>query len=157
TIVPLIATWIIAYIMVPINMYVAIGLSVIAAGLIVRTFIIFHDCTHGSFYPDKRKNTMLATMTGVSTRSPYEKWKREDAISDASSASLEDRGIGDNWVMTMEEDEEATEWGRVKSRLSRNPSMMSGCGRLDLVLVSSRRNRADAKQTEKNNTYLSNA
>lgn len=156
TIVPLIITWIIAYIMVPINMYVAIGLSVIAAGLIVRTFIIFHDCTHGSFYHDKRKNNMLGTITGVLTSFPYEKWKREHAIHHASSSNLDERGIGDIWVMTIEEYEEATKWERLKYRLYRNPIIMFGFGPLYLVLVSNRRNRADAKQKEKNNTYLIN-
>src|SRR5699024_7779235 len=74
-----------------------------SSGILVRTFIIFHDCTHGSFYHDKKKNDILGTITGALTSFPYEKWKREHAIHHASSSNLDKRGVGDIWVMTVEE------------------------------------------------------
>jgi len=37
---------------------------VLAGGFLVRTFIIFHDCGHGSFFPSRRANDILGFITG---------------------------------------------------------------------------------------------
>src|SRR5699024_12038290 len=77
------------------SIWLCLCLSIIAAGFLIRTFIIFHDCTHGSFYRNKKRNNILGTITGILTLFPYEKWKREHAIHHASSSNLDKRGIGD--------------------------------------------------------------
>ena len=128
----------------------------IAAGFVVRTFIIFHDCTHGSFFKNKKLNDIVGTITGVLTLFAYQKWKREHAIHHASSSNLDKRGVGDIWVMTVDEYIEASKWQRLAYRLYRNPLVMFGFGPLYLVLVTSRFNRKDARKTERNNTYLTN-
>ena len=56
-------------------------------------FIIFHDCTHGSFFKNKKANAVVGTITGILTLFAYEKWKREHAIHHASSGNLDKRGI----------------------------------------------------------------
>src|SRR5699024_4782432 len=106
--------------------WLSLGLSIVAAGFIVRTFIIFHDCTHGSFYQNKKKNNFLGTLTGVLTLFPYEKWKREHAIHHASSSNLDKRGIGDIWVLTIEEYRAASALTLLKYRLYRQPLIMFG-------------------------------
>ncbi|MBR3061198.1 MAG: fatty acid desaturase, partial [Exiguobacterium sp.] len=128
----------------------------IAAGFVVRMFIIFHDCTHGSFFKNKKANAIVGTITGVLTLFPYEKWKREHAIHHASSGNLDKRGVGDIWVMTIEEYIEASKWTRLKYRLYRHPLVMFGLGPLWLILVTSRFNRKDARKKERQNTYLIN-
>ena len=86
----------------------------------------------------------------------FEKWKREHTIHHASSGNLDKRGVGDIWVMTIEEYVEASKWERFKYRMYRNPLVMFGFGPLFLVLISSRFNRKDARKKERNNTYLIN-
>ena len=130
--------------------------AIIAAGFVIRTFIIFHDCTHGSFFKDRRANDIVGTITGVLTLFAYSKWKREHAIHHASSSNLDKRGVGDIWVMTIEEYVEASKWQRFAYRFYRNPIVLFVIGPIYLVLISSRFNRKDARQKERNNTYLIN-
>lgn len=156
TIPPLLLIWTLSYMSLSVSPWLALGLAVLASGFIVRTFIIFHDCTHGSFYHNKRRNDVLGTITGVLTSFPYEKWKREHAIHHASSSNLDKRGVGDIWIMTVEEFREASKWKRFAYRAYRNPIVMFGLGPLYLVLSSNRLNRKDAKKKERYNTYLTN-
>src|SRR5699024_11391572 len=66
------------------------------------------------------------------------------------------RGVGDIWVMTIEEYQQASKWERLCYRLYRNPLVMFGLGPLYLVLIQSRFNRKNAKKRERNNTYFIN-
>ena len=157
TIPPLFIFWFLAYQSLSVSIWLMLPFAVIAAGFVIRTFIIFHDCTHGSFFKDRKANDIVGTFTGVLTLFAYSKWKREHAIHHASSSNLDKRGVGDIWVMTVEEYIEASKWTRFAYRLYRNPLVMFGFGPLFLVLISSRFNRKDAKKKERNNTYLTNA
>ena len=156
TIPPFIISWVLAYLTLDISIWLTVAFSAIAAGFVVRTFIIFHDCTHGSFFKNKKANAVVGTITGILTLFAYEKWKREHSIHHASSGNLDKRGVGDIWVMTIEEYVEASKWERFKYRMYRNPLVMFGFGPLFLVLISSRFNRKDARKKERNNTYLIN-
>lgn len=156
TIPPFIISWVLAYLTLDISIWLTVGFSAIAAGFVIRTFIIFHDCTHGSFFKNKKANAVVGTITGILTLFAYEKWKREHSIHHASSGNLDKRGVGDIWVMTIEEYIEASKWERFKYRMYRNPLVMFGVGPLFLVLISSRFNRKDARKKERNNTYLIN-
>src|SRR5699024_5692724 len=95
TLLPLVIVYVLAFLSLPVSLWLAFGLAIIASGFLIRTFIIFHDCTHGSFYNNRKKNDILGTITGVLTSFPYKKWKREHAIHHASSSNLDKRGIGD--------------------------------------------------------------
>ncbi|WP_172370362.1 fatty acid desaturase [Sporosarcina jiandibaonis] len=157
TIPPLFIFWFLAYQSLSVSVWLMLPFAIIAAGFVIRTFIIFHDCTHGSFFKDRKANDIVGTITGVLTLFAYSKWKREHAIHHASSSNLDKRGVGDIWVMTVEEYVQASKWTRFTYRLYRNPLVMFGVGPLFLVLISSRFNRKDARQKERNNTYLTNA
>jgi len=156
TIIPLIALWVVGYMLVDISPWLTVGLSVISAGFVVRTFIIFHDCTHGSFFKSKKANDWVGFVTGVLTSFPYEKWKREHTIHHATSSNLDKRGIGDIDMMTVEEFLQASKGQRLWYRFYRNPFVMFGLGPLFMVFILNRRNRSDAKQKERINTYLTN-
>lgn len=156
TIPPFIFFWFLAYQALDVSVWLTVALSAVAAGFVIRTFIIFHDCTHGSFFKNKKANAVVGTITGIMTLFAYEKWKREHSIHHASSGNLDKRGVGDIWVMTIEEYVEASKWERFKYRMYRNPLVMFGFGPLFLVLISSRFNRKDARKKERNNTYLIN-
>ncbi|MFJ7669586.1 fatty acid desaturase [Lysinibacillus sp. NPDC097195] len=156
TIVPLIVLWIAGYMLVDVSPWLTAGLSVISAGFVVRTFIIFHDCTHGSFFKSKKANDWVGLVTGVLTSFPYEKWKREHTIHHATSSNLDKRGIGDIDMMTVEEYLQSSKGQRLWYRFYRNPFVMFGLGPLYMVLILNRFNRKDAKQKERMNTYITN-
>lgn len=156
TILPFLVSWFLAYQLLSVSVFLTLPFTLIAAGFVVRMFIIFHDCTHGSFFKNKKANAIVGTITGILTLFPYEKWKREHAIHHASSGNLDKRGVGDIWVMTIEEYIEASKWTRLKYRLYRHPLVMFGLGPLWLILVTSRFNRKDARKKERQNTYIIN-
>ena len=108
TIVPLIALWVFAYMIADTTIWGAIGVSVIASFFVVRTFIIFHDCTHGSFFKNKKANAIVGTIAGVLTMFGYSKWRIEHLLHHSSSSNLDHRGVGDIWMMTVEEYTEAS-------------------------------------------------
>ena len=113
TVPPFLILWFLAYQSLSVSIWLTLGISVIAAGFVIRTFIIFHDCTHGSFFKNRKANDIVGTITGVLTLFAYEKWKREHAIHHASSSNLDKRGVGDIWVMTIDEYIGASKWQRL--------------------------------------------
>lgn len=156
TIIPFLILWFLAYQSLSVSIWLSLALSVATAGFVIRTFIIFHDCAHQSFFKNKKANRILGTITGVITHFPYEKWKREHAIHHATSSNLDKRGTGDVWVMTVDEYVAASFWQRLGYRLYRNPIVMFGLGPFYLFLIASRFNRKDAKRKERLNTYIIN-
>ena len=156
TIAPLLVFWALGYYAATISPWLAVGCAVFSAGFVVRTFIIFHDCTHGSFFKSKKANDTVGFITGVLTSFPYEKWKREHTIHHATSSNLDKRGIGDIDMLTVDEYLEKSKLGRLGYRLYRNPIVMFGLGPLFLVLVLNRMNRSDAKRKERVNTIVTN-
>ncbi|GAA0340161.1 fatty acid desaturase [Oceanobacillus oncorhynchi subsp. oncorhynchi] len=156
TIPPFFILWTLAYQSLAVSIWLSMLCSIAAAGFMVRTFIIFHDCAHQSFFKKPKLNRLLGTITGVITHFPFEKWKREHAIHHATSGNLDQRGTGDIWIMTVEEYEKATRWERLQYRLYRNPIILFGLGPFSLFLYSNRINRKDAKKKERKNTYIIN-
>ncbi|RUL51727.1 MULTISPECIES: fatty acid desaturase [Lysinibacillus] len=156
TIVPLLVIWAAGYYLIQFSPWYTVACSVLAAGFVVRTFIIFHDCTHGSFFSNKKANDIVGNITGLLTSFPYQKWKREHTIHHATSSNLDKRGIGDIDMLTVDEYLEKSKLGRLGYRLYRNPIVMFGLGPLLMVLVLNRVNRKDAKQKERLNTYFTN-
>ncbi|MFC4023403.1 fatty acid desaturase [Oceanobacillus longus] len=156
SIVPFILLWFLSYQSLSISIWLSLAISVIASGFVVRTFIIFHDCTHMSFFKNAKANRIVGTITGIITHFAFEKWKRDHSIHHATSSNLDKRGTGDVWVMTVEEYKEASFFGKLGYRLYRTPIVMFGLGPIFLFLISNRFNRKGAKRKERLNTYLIN-
>lgn len=95
-----------------------------AAGFLVRVFIIFHDCTHGSFVPSTRWNRIIGFLTGILVLTPFEPWRLDHLGHHATAGNLDRRGIGDVMTMTYEEYEQASRLKRLGYRLYRNPFVM---------------------------------
>ncbi|WP_404407258.1 fatty acid desaturase [Jeotgalibacillus malaysiensis] len=157
TIPPFFILWFLAYQSLEISYFLTLGLGIVAAGFVVRIFIIFHDCCHGSFFKNKKLNNLVGTLSGIVTMFPYEKWKREHSIHHATSGNLDKRGTGDIWIMTVEEYKKASRKERLSYRMYRNPLVMFGLGPIYLFLVTNRMNRKDARKKERKNTYITNA
>ncbi|MBU1002599.1 MAG: fatty acid desaturase [Proteobacteria bacterium] len=100
----------------------------LAAGLLVRLFIFFHDCTHSSFLPSRRANRLVGYLTGVLTFTPFESWGRAHLVHHGTYADLDRRGQGDIWTLTVEEYRAAPWYKRLGYRLFRNPLVFLGVG-----------------------------
>jgi acyl-lipid omega-6 desaturase (Delta-12 desaturase) len=103
-------------------------LAIPAGGLLVRCFIIQHDCGHGSFLPNQRANTWLGTAMSVLTVVPYDLWKREHALHHAGSGHLDKRGVGDIDTLTVEEYRSRGWAARLWYRVYRHPLFLFGFG-----------------------------
>jgi acyl-lipid omega-6 desaturase (Delta-12 desaturase) len=101
--------------------WVTLLLAIPAGGLLVRFFIIQHDCGHGSFLPSRFANDMLGRVMSVLTVTPYSLWRREHAIHHAGSGHLDRRGIGDIETWTVDEYLSKGRWARFRYRIYRNP------------------------------------
>lgn len=99
-----------------------------AAGLLVRAFIIQHDCGHGSFFSSRPLNDFVGRCMSVLTMAPYSLWKREHAQHHATSGNLDRRGAGDINTMTVEEYKSLTAFGKLQYRIYRNPIVLFGFG-----------------------------
>ncbi|MUT65132.1 fatty acid desaturase [Paenibacillus sp. NEAU-GSW1] len=157
TLIPLFALWYAAYASLSVSYWLTLAVGIVASGFVIRTFIIFHDCCHGSFFKSKRANAILGTITGVLTHVPYSQWKYSHSIHHASSGNLDKRGLGDIWILTVDEYESAPRWRQIAYRLYRNPLVMFGLGPIAVFLIQYRFNRKGAKRKERMNTYLTNA
>jgi acyl-lipid omega-6 desaturase (Delta-12 desaturase) len=114
------------------------GLLPVAAALLVRLFMIQHDCGHRSFFPGRRANDWLGRVISVVTLVPYDHWRQSHAIHHASSGNLGRRGIGDVLTLTVAEYLARPRWGRLKYRLYRHPVVMFGLGPAYLFLLHNR-------------------
>jgi acyl-lipid omega-6 desaturase (Delta-12 desaturase) len=108
-------------------------LSIPAAGLLVRAFIVMHDCGHGSFFKSRRWNDIVGFVTGVMTLTPYVYWRREHAIHHANAGNLDHRGWGDITTLTVREYLSRNWWGRLRYRVYRNPLVLFGIGPVWLI------------------------
>jgi omega-6 fatty acid desaturase (delta-12 desaturase) len=135
TLVPYAALWTLMYFSLAISYWLVIPLAILAGGFLVRTFVIFHDCTHGSFFKSKRANEIVGFLTGILVFTPYHHWRWQHTIHHASSGDLDRRGMGDVWTLTVQEYLEASRWERFSYRLSRNPVILFGIAPLLLFLV----------------------
>jgi omega-6 fatty acid desaturase (delta-12 desaturase) len=114
-------------------------LAVLPAALfLIRTFIIFHDCTHGSFFPSNRANRIVGFITGVLTFTPYEPWRRSHLQHHATTGQLDHRGFGDVRTMTLREYQNASKWQRFIYRGYRHPLVMFVLGSFSIFVVSNR-------------------
>jgi len=113
-------------------------LAVPAAGLLVRIFIIQHDCGHHSFFRSHRANDWLGSLCGLFTLTPYSLWRRSHSRHHASSGDLTNRGHGDVWTLTVDEYGGRSFLKRLQYRLYRNPLFLFVLGPSLLFIVRNR-------------------
>jgi len=104
----------------------------------VRVYIIFHDCTHGSFLPTKRANAWLGMFLGLLVFSPFQSWRHNHAVHHATAGDLNRRGVGDLPTVTVAEYQASSWRARLGYRLFRNPLVMFGLGPIWAMIVAPR-------------------
>jgi omega-6 fatty acid desaturase (delta-12 desaturase) len=138
SLVPYVALWAAMYLALDVSYWLVLILSVPAAGFLLRTFIVFHDCTHGSFLRSKRGNAVLGRVLGVIVFSPFQSWRRSHAVHHATAGDLDRRGVGDVQTLTVAE-YGALPWPRrLAYRAFRNPFVMFGVGPIWATVVQPR-------------------
>ena len=149
TIVPFLGLWFLMRATLGISWWLTMPLAILAGGLTVRMFIIFHDCGHGSFFKSRKANDVLGIITGILTFTPYHHWRREHATHHATSGDLDRRGTGDLWTMTVQEYLGASRSRRFAYRLVRNPLILFVVVPLFVLLVKHRFPKSDASRQER--------
>lgn len=157
TVLPYLALWWLMDRSLAVSFWLALPLAVLAGGFLVRIFIIFHDCTHGSFFKSARMNEIVGTLLGVLCFTPYYRWRREHTIHHASAGDLDRRGTGDVWTMTVQEYLAASRWKRFSYRLARNPVVLFVIAPVVLFLVLERLPKGKEGRRERFSVYVTNA
>ena len=148
--------WVIMVKSLEISYLLTLGLSVLAAGFLVRIFIIFHDCGHGSFFRSKRMNTVVGIITGLFVFTPYHRWHRDHHIHHQTVGNLDKRGTGDVMTLTVDEYHKLSGWRRFGYRLYRNPVFLFGISPILLFVVLYRFTKKYMSWRERIYVYLTN-
>ncbi len=135
TVIPFLLAWFLAWAAVDAGYWAGLLLVVPAAGLLVRLFLIQHDCGHGAFFPQRLANDWVGRVLGVLTLTPYDYWRHSHALHHATSGNLDHRGIGDIDTLTVAEFHARTPWRQLRYRLYRHPLVMFGIGPAYLFLL----------------------
>jgi omega-6 fatty acid desaturase (delta-12 desaturase) len=115
-----------------------LALAPLAAVFLLRTYIVFHDCSHGSFLPSRRANAWVGTVCGLLVLTPFVRWRHDHAVHHATSGDLDKRGVGDLPTLTVVEYQQRSRRGRLGYRLFRNPLVMFGLGPVFAMIIGPR-------------------
>ena len=153
TFIPYFVLWYLMVRSLAVSYWLTLGLSVLAAGFLLRIFIFFHDCGHGSFFRSQKANDSLGIITGLLTFTPYYYWRHTHAVHHATASDLDRRGIGDVWTMTVEEYATAPRWRRMAYRIFRFPPVTFLIGPAIIFLVVQRFPLAPGNKRERNSVW----
>jgi omega-6 fatty acid desaturase (delta-12 desaturase) len=156
TFIPYIGLWILIIYSLSVSYWLTAFLIIVAAGFLVRLFIIFHDCGHGSFFKSKKANTIIGSFFGILAFTPYHKWHSEHMQHHATVGNLDKRGVGDVWTMTADEYLKSSRWERIQYRVYRHPLIMFGVGALYVFVIANRFTKKGMGKKEKMSVYFTN-
>jgi omega-6 fatty acid desaturase (delta-12 desaturase) len=139
-------TSLVAYLAASVGMYftlrvsplLTLALAPISATFLLRTYIVFHDCSHGSFLPSRRANAWVGAVCGLMVLTPFVRWRHDHAVHHATSGDLDKRGVGDLPTLTVAEYFGRSRRGRFAYRLIRNPLIMFGLGPVFAMIIGPR-------------------
>src|SRR5581483_10527600 len=140
-----------------VSVWLSLLLVVPASAFLVRTFIVFHDCTHGSFMRSRRANDMLGVALGLLVWLPYRGWQHEHAVHHATAGDLDRRGVGDVATLTVAEYRARPAWRQITYRLYRSPVVMFGLGWFLVLLLKPRFVPHGARPRVRNSVLATNA
>ena len=156
TFVPYAALWYLMYLSVSVSWWLAVPLAVLAGAFLVRVFIIFHDCGHGSFFNSRAANDLMGFLSGILTFTPYYHWRWEHGVHHGTSGDLDRRGTGDVWTLTVQEYLESSRWKKFAYRLARNPIVLFVIAPFFLFVIKQRFASLKADTREEYSVYALN-
>lgn len=135
TAVPLVGIWIAMAVLVDNAYWATLLLSIPAAALVVRMFMIQHDCGHRSFFRSARLNDWVGHVIGVLTLTPHVYWRQAHNEHHATAGNLDKRGIGDVTTLTVDEYLALSPIKRFGYRVYRHPLTLLGIGPLYVFVL----------------------
>jgi omega-6 fatty acid desaturase (delta-12 desaturase) len=138
SVLPYLALSVAMYLCLEVSFWIALALAIPAAGFLLRTFIVFHDCAHGSFFSARRANLWLGRLTGLLVFQPFGNWRHNHAVHHGTAGDLDRRGTGDIPTLTVEEYLSRPWKLRLGYRLFRNPLVMFGVGPIWSLMIGPR-------------------
>jgi acyl-lipid omega-6 desaturase (Delta-12 desaturase) len=138
SVVPYLALTAAMYALIHVSIVLVLVLAVPAAGFLLRTFIVFHDCGHGSFFASRRANNWVGIACALLVYQPFHSWRHEHAVHHATAGDLDNRGMGDVDTLTVAEYRALPRSGRLGYRLMRNPVVLLVLGPLWALLLEPR-------------------
>src|SRR6202030_3378362 len=108
-----------------VSLWLALPLSAVAAGFLIRIFIIQHDCGHGSFFKSRWANELIGSLCSLMTLTPYAFWRRQHARHHGSWNNLDRRAASGldiySSCMTVSKYRALGRWRRRLVRLTNHP------------------------------------
>ncbi len=156
TFIPYALLWYFMYLSLAMSWWLIAPLAVLAGMFLVRIFIIFHDCGHGSYFPSQRANEIGGFIAGVLTFTPFYHWRWEHAIHHTTAGHLDKRGMGDIWTMTVQEYLESSRWKRFAYQLARNPVVLFVIAPVFMFVVMQRYPKPGASPRERHSVWWTN-
>lgn len=156
SLIPYIGLWYLMYLSLGVSYFITLGLALLAAGFLVRIFIIFHDCGHGSFFKSRKANRIVGTIFGSLVFTPYDRWHTTHAIHHATVGNLDKRGVGDVRTLTIDEYNDLSRARKFIYRLYRHPIMLFGIGPFFLFVFVFRFTRKGMNKAERRSIYQGN-
>lgn len=144
------------YLLLDVSVWLTLALAIPASGFLMRTFIVFHDCTHGSYLSTKRGNVWLGRVTGLLVFQPFANWRHNHAVHHGSAGDLDRRGQGDIATLTVEEYAARSWRGRLAYRLFRNPVVMFGIGPIWSLMIGPRFWTREMRPRQVHSVWLTN-
>ncbi|MQA74609.1 MAG: fatty acid desaturase [Solirubrobacterales bacterium] len=150
------ALWVGMYFALEVSLWLTLALAIPAGAFLLRTFIVFHDCAHGSFLPSKRANRWCGRFCSLLVWQPFANWRHDHAVHHGSAGDLDRRGTGDVPTLTVSEYFAMPWHKRLGYRLFRNPLVMFGIGPIYSLMVMPRLTSRDKRPRLRNSVLLTN-
>lgn len=121
-----------------VSVFLMVVLIPVSAVFLLRSFIVFHDCAHGSFFSSRKANTWVGRFCATLVLVPFASWRHEHNVHHATSGDLDKRGTGDVPTMTLAEYEASSPSHRLAYRLFRSPLIMFTLGPVVAMIIGPR-------------------
>ena len=120
---PFLAACAAMYLAYPVSAWLAIALALPTGALLVRVFIVQHDCGHGSFFASPRANRWVGRLCSLITLTPFANWARQHSQHHGNWSNLDRREGADLYsaCLTVREYLALSRWQRLLHRLPRHP------------------------------------
>jgi acyl-lipid omega-6 desaturase (Delta-12 desaturase) len=150
------ALWPAMVLALDVSYWLTLAIAVPAAGFLLRTFIVFHDCTHGSLFDSRAANRWVGRLCGLLVLHPFAAWRHSHAVHHGSAGDLDRRGTGDVTTMTVTEYRESSLGKRLAYRAFRNPVVMFGVGPIWSLVIQPRMPPKGGSKALRNSVWLTN-
>src|SRR3954471_23068239 len=145
------------YLLLDVSYALVLLVAIPTGGFLLRTYIMFHDCAHGSFLPTKRANRWVGRALALTVYTPFSAWRHAHAVHHATAGDLERRGVGDVPTWTVSEYNAASRGKRVGYWLFRHPLVMFVLGPIWAMIIGPRIARRSQRPRIRNSVLLTNA